>query len=184
MVCPRCITAVEGIFNKLDIHYKNVTLGEVTLSAPLSNKLNEKLSLELLNVGFELLSDSKAQLISKIKAAIVNQIHYNNTVLNINFSQYLATHLHQDYQQLSKVFSAVEGITIEKYITKQKIEKVKELLYYNELSLSEIAVQMNYSSVAHISSQFKKETGMTPSAFKKLQKPGHIFLDNVGNTKS
>lgn len=183
MVCPRCIAAVETILNGLNIGYTSVALGEVIASAPLSDKQQIQLNEDLMKLGLELLSDSKAQMISKIKAAIVDQIHYKNEVLNINFSQYLSAHLHQDYQQLSKAFSAVEGITIEKFITMQKIEKVKELLYYNELSLSEIAIKMNYSSVAHVSSQFKKETGMTPTAFKNQQKPGHIFLDTLGTTK-
>ncbi len=130
-------------------------------------------------MGFELLETGKSALISQIKSLIIGQIHYKTESLKVNFSTFLAESLHHDYSYLSRLFSSVEGITIEKFITQQKIERVKELLFYNQLTLSEIAFQLDYSSTAHLSSQFKKETGMTPSAFKSQHKPGHRHLDSI-----
>ena len=177
MVCPRCIMAVETLLDDLKIAYKNVRLGEVELNASLSDKMSGKLEKELDKLGFELLGSRTSVLISKIKTLIIDQIHYAKERINESFPIYLARHLHQDYGYLSHFFSSVEGITIEKFIVRQKIERVKELLFYNELTLSEIAYKLNYSSVAHLSSQFKKETGMTPTAFKKENKPAHRALD-------
>jgi AraC-like DNA-binding protein len=124
-----------------------------------------------------LLEDRNAILVDKVKSTIIEHIHYNKGELKVNFSTVLSETLDQDYTKLSKLFSNAEGITIEKFINKQKIEKVKELIEYNELNLSEIAFHLNYSSLAHLSSQFKKETGMTPSTYKKLEHKERNTLD-------
>lgn len=179
MVCPRCIETVRGIFDELKVETQSIDLGEVKINKSLSSSQLEKLSHKLSGHGFELLEDQKSKLINQIKSIIIDQIHHQNKSLNINFSTLLADQLNHEYTSLSKLFSSVDGITIEKFILRQKVEKVKELLFYNELTLTEISYRMNYSSVAHLSSQFKKETGMTPSAFKGLRKPGHRSLDNL-----
>lgn len=179
MVCPRCIDSVKEIFNNMHIETLQVELGEVTTTSPISTEDKQTLKTKIAERGFELLEDQHSKTIAQIKAIAVEQIHYNKESLTVNFSTFLSDKLNQDYTSLSKLFSSVEGITIEKYVLKQKIEKVKELIVYNELNLSEIAFQLNYSSVAHLSSQFKKETGMTPSAFKKLDKRERNTLDSI-----
>lgn len=178
MVCPRCIEAVNELLISLNIGAKSVVLGEVVLEKEISTELIKRLEEKLELKGFELLQDHKSKLIGQIKAIIIDKIHHQNEQLITNFSNYISEKLHHDYSYLSRLFSSVEGITIEKFIVKQKIERVKEFLFYNELTLSEIAFKMNYSSVAYLSSQFKKETGMTPSEFKQLKKPGHHSLDS------
>ncbi len=177
MVCPRCIMAVERVFVNLAIPYRSVKLGEVHLSRQLSVDDKDSLSSELKPFGFEFLEQGKSILISQIKSLLINQIHFQNEPLKVNFSTYLAEKLHHDYSYLSRLFSGIESVTIEKFITGQKIEKVKELLFYNEYTLSEIAYQLNYSSLAHLSAQFKKETGMTPTTFKLMKRPGHRHRD-------
>lgn len=179
MVCPRCISAVSRLLDKSDIAFQSVTLGEVQLLKPLSGKEHESLSRDLQEIGFELLESKESKTISQIKTLIINRIHYNSELLKENYSDLLANELHAEYSALSKLFSSVEGITIEKFITAQKIEKAKELLFYGELTLSEIAFEMHYSSVAHLSSQFKKETGMTPTEFKRNNKTGRKSIDGV-----
>lgn len=179
MVCPRCIMAVEGVFTELEIPLQNIKLGEVLVYKPLGAEKQQALNHKLKGLGFELLERGKSALISQIKSLIIQQIHYSAEALEVNFSTFLADKLRHDYSYLSRLFSSIEGSTIEKFITAQKIEKVKELLFYDELTLSEIAHRLNYSSVAHLSSQFKKETGMTPTAFKKLNGPGHKSLDGL-----
>lgn len=179
MVCPRCIATVEELFKQEHIAVHYVNLGEVETVDALDEQQVLSIEAHLKTNGFELLKDHSAVLISKIKNIIIEQIQQKDNRLNINFSSLLSEKLHHDYSSLSKLFSSVEGITIERYLVKQRIEKVKELLFYNQLNLSEIADRMNYSSVAYLSSQFKKETGMTPSEFKKLRKPGHRALDSI-----
>ncbi len=179
MVCPRCIQTVENIFEALSIKTESITLGEVKTQGHLDEKQKALLSNQLSSHGFELLEDQKSKLIAKIKSLIIEQVHHQEEPLDVNFSTLLAEKLHYEYTSLSKLFSSVEGITIERYLLKQKIERVKELVFYNELSLAEIAFQVGYSSVAHLSAQFKKETGMTISSFKKLRKPGHKALDSL-----
>jgi len=179
MVCPRCIDTVNQILSDLNMDVNSIKLGEVVISNSIDNNRKEELKMLLADRGFELLEDGKSRIISKIKAIIVEQIHYSSEELKVNFSTLLADQLHHDYSYLSRLFSSVEGITIEKFILSQKIEKVKELLFYDEMTLSEIAFQMNYSSTAHLSGQFKKETGMTTSEFKKMRKPGHHSLDSI-----
>ncbi len=165
MVCPRCISAVQKTFNDINISPLRVKLGEVTLSKKLNAKQNNLIKEKLESLGFELLDDNRTQQIEKIKSIIIHQIHHE-VVPKFAFSDLLADELNKEYSQLSKLFSATEGITIEQFIILQKIEKVKELLIYNQMNLSEIADKMNYSSVSHLSSQFKKTIGLTPSQFK------------------
>jgi len=179
MVCPRCIAAVNDIFNEMKVDVRSIQLGEVITNSDLDENQRALLSKKLEQNGFELLQDQKSKLINQIKTIIIDQIHHENQRLNINFSTLLTEKLHHEYTSISKLFSTIEGITIERFILKQKIEKAKELLFYDELTLTEIAYQMDYSSVAHLSAQFKKETGMTPSEFKKLRKPSHNPLDSI-----
>jgi AraC-like DNA-binding protein len=166
MVCPRCIMAVRDELNELEIQFQDVQLGQVILSDPIDKQKLKSLSNQLNALGFELLEPGKSVLISKIKTVIIEQIHQEQEPLSINFSSLISDELNHEYTYLSRLFSSVEGITIEKFIVLQKIEKVKEYLIYNQMTLSEIANEMNYSSVSHLSSQFKKETGMTPTKFK------------------
>lgn len=177
MVCPRCISAVEHVFNDVNIPTDSIKLGEVITSQCINQNQKIELANRLKAEGFELLEDKETQLVTQIKSLIITQIHHQNTNQKVNYSTLLSDRLNKEYSTLSKLFSSVEGITIERYILKQKIERVKELLFYNQFSLSEIADQLQYSSVAHLSSQFKRETGMTPTAFKNMKKPGHESLD-------
>ncbi|AGA80327.1 MULTISPECIES: helix-turn-helix domain-containing protein [Echinicola] len=179
MVCHRCILAVKEILEDLQIEAQEVALGQVTLSDELGTEIRNKLAGQLKKIGFELLEEGRSSLISRIKTLIVEQIHYNKEPLKENFSTFLSDKLNHDYSYLSRFFSSVEGVTIEKFIALQKIEKVKELLFYDELTLSEIAFLMNYSSTAYLSTQFKKETGMTPTQFKSMHQPGHRDLDSI-----
>ena len=167
MVCLRCIKAVEKVFRDQDIQVLSVHLGEVTVRKEPSHKVTEQLRQKLQSLGFDLLESAKSALISKIKALVVELVHNAEKPLTTNYSNYLAEKLNQEYSYLSRLFSSTEGITIERYITTQKMERVKELLFYDEKTLSQIANQLNYSSVAYLSAQFKKETGMAPSAFKQ-----------------
>jgi len=146
-----------------------VELGEVSVTEQLNEQQKNKLNEVLLSFGFELIDDKKSRIIEKIKNEIVKLVHYSEEQLKTNFSKHISDKLHHDYNYLSNLFSEVEGTTIEKFFITQKIEKVKELLVYDELSLSEIAVRMNYSSVSHLSRQFKNVTGFTPSHFKLLK---------------
>ena len=179
MVCPRCIMAVEGILRENDIGFLNVSLGQVILQKELSEKERQELSSKLEKLGFELLEPGKSVIISKIKTLIIEYVHYSEESIPVNFSTYLSNQLHYDYSYLSRLFSSVEGITIERFITLQKIERVKELLFYDEFTLSEIAWQMDYSSAAYLSTQFRKETGMTPTQFRKSRTPGHRAIDSL-----
>ena len=179
MVCPRCIDTVKDIFTDLGIQVSRIQLGEVLTSASPYDAQKLLLNKRLTDRGFELLTDNKSRLIGQIKACLIQWIHYPEETSNKNFSLLLSEKLDHDYSYLSKLFSSVEGITIERFIVRQKVEKVKELIVYNELSLSEIAFQLGYSSVAYLSTQFKNETGMTPTEFKKLKKPGRQSLDSI-----
>lgn len=177
MVCPRCIMAVETILNSLQIDYKKVSLGEIELNGQLGTDDMIKLSHQLQFIGFEVIDDRKRQLIERIKNYIIQFIHHDKEMLKINLSDFLAKELGYEYNYLSNLFSEVEGTTIEKYVILQKIEKVKELIVYDELSLKQIADQLGYSSVAYLSNQFKKVTGLTPSHFKTIGMQKRIPLD-------
>ena len=179
MVCNRCIMVVEQELTKLGYRPKNVLLGEVELERDLSEREKETIDNRLRTFGFELIDDRKSQLIGQIKSAIIELVHYQDDNLKTNLSDFLSDKLHHDYSYLSTLFSEVEGTTVEKYFIAQKIEKVKELLVYDELSISEIAFRMNYSSVAHLSNQFKKVTGLTPSHFKSIKTNRRKPLDEV-----
>lgn len=179
MVCNRCIMVVQHELEKLGLAAKNIRLGEVTLDVPLADEDRTELKNALTPLGFELIDDKKTRIIEKVKNVIIDLVHRQNNETNINLSSLLSQALNRDYNYLSNLFSEVEGTTIEKYFIAQKIEKVKELLVYNELSLSEIAYQLNYSSVAHLSNQFKKVTGLTPSHFKKIKEDKRKPLDQV-----
>jgi len=179
MVCPRCIESVKQAFQDLEIEVIDIQLGAVSTTQKINPTQKKLLQSKLVERGFELLDDKNTKLINEIKSIIINEIHYQKETSLFNFSDLLSTKLKYDYAYLSRLFSGVEGRTIERFILAQKIEKVKELLTYDELTLSEIAFQMNYSSTAHLSTQFKKITGMSPSAFKKLQSQNRQFLDEV-----
>ncbi len=181
MVCHRCRMVVESELKQLGLHPVSVILGEAVLEERvLSPQTTEAVRAALQKVGFELMDDKKSQLLEQIKTFIIETVHYQDEPSRHNFSQLLSQHLHHDYSYLSKLFSEVEGITIEQYMIHQKIEKVKELLHYNEMPLSQIAFDMGYSSTAHLSAQFKKLTGLTPTQFKQLGVPHRRPLDEVG----
>lgn len=169
MVCNRCKMVVKTELEKLGLKPLTVELGEVEVPVQASKSKLEKLDTVLRQFGFELLDDKKSRTIEKIKNIIIQQIHHSDLPSHINLSDLIAEKLHYDYTYLSNLFTESEGITIEKYFIAQRIEKVKELLVYDELSLSEIADQLNYSSSAYLSSQFKKVTGLTPSFYKSLK---------------
>lgn len=179
MVCQRCIDTVADIFAPLKLEILSIKLGEVVVNKKITPEIRKQIKQQLAVRGFELLQDPKATLISQIKSLVIEQVHHSSEPLTLNFSAFLSDKLHHEYSYLSRLFSSVEGITIERYIVTQKMEKVKELLFYNQLTLSEIADQMNYSSVAYLSAQFKKETGMTPSEFKKQRESGRKKLDSI-----
>lgn len=177
MVCNRCIMAVEAEFEKLGIHPATVELGKVELLEDW-NENNKMLLCQRLNeLGFEIVEDKTRIIIERIKSQIITLVHHQDLELKINLSAYLSQNLSLDYNTLSSLFSETEAETIEHFFIKQKIEKVKELLTYNELSLSEIAYKMNYSDVAHLSNQFKKITGITPTKFKLLDKNERTQID-------
>lgn len=179
MVSIRCKMVVKSELEKLKLLHSVVELGEVELNENLSDEKQAALKAALLKSGFELMDDRKAMLIEKIKNTIVEMIHYTDELPKTNFSDYLSEKLKYDYHHLSTLFSEVKGITIEHYIIAHKIERVKELLIYNEISITEIAFKLHYSSVAHLSNQFKKVTGLTPSFFKKMKHKRLIALENL-----
>ncbi len=179
MVCPRCIAAVRQVFTDMGLTILLIELGKVVVANDIEVLQKEKLEEKLSALGFELLDDKNTQLINNIKSIVVQKIHYEEEAPTVNFSTLLSEKLNYDYAYLSRLFSSVEGRTIEKFIMVQKIEKVKELLSYKEMTLSEIAYQMNYSSSAHLSNQFKKVTGMSPTEFKKLQKQDRHFINDI-----
>ncbi|WP_339876854.1 helix-turn-helix domain-containing protein [uncultured Algoriphagus sp.] len=179
MVCPRCISSVSEILNKLGLAYSSVDLGKVVLNHYPSVAQKKQLAEALDAEGFELLEEGKSTLISQIKSILIEQIQHSSETITENYSSFISEKLHHEYTYLSKLFSQVEGITIEKFITKVKIERVKELIFYKEKSLSEIADLLGYSSVAYLSSQFKRETGMTPTAFKNQVNPTRRSLDEI-----
>lgn len=179
MVCNRCIMVVKNELEKFGYIPKYITLGEVEIQNELTESETQKLDSHLRAFGFELIDDKKNRIIGQIKSSIIEIIHHNNSELNSNLSDYISNKLLHDYTYLSNLFSEVEGTTIEKYFIAQKIEKVKELLVYDELSLSEIANKMNYSSVGYLSNQFKKVTGLTPTHFKNIKEIKRKPLDEV-----
>lgn len=179
MVCGRCEMAVKSELEKMELPVISIKLGEIELSRELAQDETEKLANNLKGLGFELLEDEISKTIEQIKNLVIDLVHYRNEKIKVNLSTYLSEDLRQDYSALSKLFSEREGITIEHYFIAQKIEKAKELLVYGELTLSEIAIQLNYSNVAHLSNQFKKVTGFTPTHFKKLEENTRKQIDSL-----
>jgi len=179
MVCNRCILVVSQIFDEAGITVGNVQLGKVKANEKVEPDKLEQLNNNLKRVGFEIINDSKRRLIEKIKNITIEYVYHHTGETKMNFSEYLIDRLNLDYSYLSTLFSSVEGTTIEKNLINLKIERVKELLVYDEKTLSEIAWEMGYNSVAYLSGQFKKITGFTPSHFKKLREQKRKSIDNV-----
>lgn len=179
MVCSRCIMVVKDELIKFGVHPTSVELGEVEIKEELNTQKKNELNKILQSFGFEMIDDKRSKLIEKIKNTIVDLVHYSDEQLKTNFSAHISKELHHDYNYLSNLFSEVEGKTIEKYFIAQKIEKVKELLKYGELSLSEIANRLGYSSVAYLSNQFKKQTGLTPTFYKTLKKSKRKNIEDL-----
>lgn len=179
MVCNRCILVIRQELKKVGLKASDISLGEVELVKEPAQKQLEIFRNNISLLGFELLDDSKKLVTEKIKNIIVSEVHYSNNVSKYNFSQILSQELKRDYCYLSNLFSEMEGITIEKYLINQKVEKVKELLVYGQLSLGEIADKLGYSSIGHLSAQFKRITNQTPSHFKNVGKSKRKPLDEV-----
>jgi AraC-like DNA-binding protein len=175
---------VEAELLRSNLHPLHIDLGEVLLEdETISSQQLNSLSENLKKAGFELIDDKRSRLIEGIKTFIIEKVHYKGSSDNLKLSEQLSRHLHHDYSYLSNLFSEVEGITIEQFTINHKIEKVKELLIYDQLSLSQIALDLGYSSTAHLSNQFKRLTGLTPSSFKKMGTAGRKSLDELGSKK-
>ena len=172
--------AVKEELKKLGLHFIVVELGEVEIMEKITPEQREQLQTGLLNSGLELMDDRRSVVIERIKNVIIEMVHHNEEPIKINFSYYLSEKLNQDYTYLANLFSEVQGTTIEQFIIAHKIERIKELIIYGELNITEIAWKMNYSSVAHLSNQFKKMTGLTPSHFKKLKDKKRSPLEEIG----
>lgn len=184
MVSTRCKMAVKEELKKLGLHFIVVELGEVEIMEKISLEQREKLKSALLLSGLELMDDKRAVLIERIKNVIVEMVHHSDEIIKINFSNYLSEKLNHDYTYLANLFSEVQGTTIEQFLISHKVERIKELIIYGELNITEIAWKMNYSSVAHLSNQFKKVTGLSPSHFKQLKDKRRSPIEEVGNIKS
>ena len=181
MVSIRCKMMVKDELKKLGLHFILVDLGEVEIMETLTNEQHRQLKAGLLESGLELMDDKKGILIDKIKNVIIEMVHYADELPKITFSEYLAEKLHYDYTYMANLFSEVQGTTIEHFIIAHKIERIKELIIYDELNITEIAWKMNYSSVAHLSNQFKKVTGLSPSHFKQLKNKRRTPIDEIEN---
>lgn len=179
MVCIRCKMVVKTELEKIGLHYITVELGEAEIKETMTADQQRLLKEGLLKSGLELMNDKKSILIQKIKNVVIDLVHYSEEPLVIKFSEYLSQKLNHDYTYLANLFSEVQGITIEKFLILHRIERVKELLVYDELSLTEIAYLMHYSSVAHLSTQFKKVTGLTPTHFKQLKIKRRSMLEDM-----
>jgi AraC-like DNA-binding protein len=184
MVSTRCKMAVKEELKKLGLHFILVDLGEVEIMENISTEQREKLKAGLLNSGLELMDDKRAVLIEKIKNTIIEMVHHSDELIKVNFSEFLSEKLNHDYTYLANLFSEVQGTTIEHFIISHKIERIKELIIYDELNITEIAWKMNYSSVAHLSNQFKKVTGLSPSHFKQLKEKRRSPIEEIGNLDS
>ena len=180
MVCDRCKMAVEQVLKDVGLTPERIDLGEVWVSDVPTEAQLAQLKTRLEALGFELLDDQRQQMIERMKTAIIALVHHHQGNKTLNLSVYLSQLLHRDYSALSKLFSEVTGLTIERYFIMQRIERVKELIRYDELTLTEIAYQMNYSSVAHLSSQFRSVTGLTPTQFRFMKTAQRANLDEVG----
>lgn len=181
MVSNRCKMVVKDELKKLGLHFILVDLGVVDIMENISAEQREHIRVALKNSGLELMEDRKAITIEKIKNVIVEMIHYSDDMLKVNFSDFISEKLNYDYTYLANLFSEVQGTTIERFIINHKIERVKELIIYDDLNLTEIAWKMHYSSVAHLSNQFKKITGLTPTHFKNLKNKRRSPIEEIGN---
>lgn len=181
MVSLRCKMIVKEELKKLGLHFIVVDLGEIDIMEDISSEKRELLKAALLESGLELMDDKRAVLIEKIKNVIIELVHYSDEIPKVNYSDYISEKLNHDYTYLSNIFSEVKGITIQQFIIIHKIERVKELLLYDELNLTEISYKLHYSSVAHLSSQFKKITGLSPSQFKQLKVRSRNTIEEIGN---
>jgi AraC-like DNA-binding protein len=179
MVSIRCKMVVKSELDKLGLHHGAIELGEVEVDGNITTEQREQLKAALHVSGLELMDDPKAILIEKIKNVIIEMVHYSHEMPRVKYSEYISKKLNYDYTYLANIFSEVKGTTIEHYIIANKIERVKELLMYDELTLTQISYLLNYSSVAHLSNQFKKVTGLTPTFFKKIKDKRRNTLDNV-----
>jgi AraC-like DNA-binding protein len=180
MVSDRCKSEVKEKLRKLGLHFIIVDLGEIEIMEKISGERLENLRVALLSSGFELIDRTRAIMIERIINVIIQMIHYTDEMIKVNFSDYLSEKLDHDYNYMSKIFSEVRGITIQQFIIIHKVEKIKELLLYNELNLTEISYKLNYSSVAHLSNQFRKITGLSPSEFKHLKNKKRIPIEEIG----
>jgi len=181
MVSTRCKMAVKEALKKLGLHFIVVDLGEVEVMESISSDQRESLTIALRESGLELMDDKRSVLIEKIKNAIIEMVHYSTEQNKLNFSDFLSEKLHHDYTYMANLFSEIQGTTIEQFIISHKIERIKELIIYDELNITEIAWKMNYSSVAHLSNQFKKVTGLSPSHFKQLKIKRRNPIEEIGN---
>ncbi len=181
MVSQRCKMMVKEELKKLGLHFIVVDLGEVEIMEDISDRQRELLKAALLESGLELMDDKKAVLIERIKNAIIQMVHHTEESIKVNFSDYLSEKLKHDYTYMSNMFSEVQGTTIEQFIILHKVERIKELIIYDELNITEIAFRMNYSSVAHLSNQFKKITGLSPMHFKQLKNKRRSPIEDIGN---
>ncbi len=180
MVSTRCKMLVKEELKKLGLHFILVDMGVVDIMENITSDQREQIRIALQRSGLELMDDKKAVLIERIKNVIIEMIHYTDELPKVNFSDFLSEKLDYDYTYLANLFSEVQGTTIEKFIISHKIERVKELIIYDELNLTEIAWKLHYSSVAHLSTQFKKITGLTPSHFKNLKYKRRIPIEEIG----
>jgi len=179
MVSARCKMVVKEELKKLGLHFIVVDLGEVEIMENISLEQRNELKVGLFNAGLELMDDKRAVLIEKIKNAIIEMVHHTDEALKVNFSDYLSQKLNHDYTYLANLFSEVQGTTIEHFIINHKVERIKELILYDELNITEIAWKMNYSSVAHLSNQFKKVTGLSPSHFKQMKDKRRSQIEDI-----
>lgn len=179
MVCTRCKMAVEDVIHSLEYKLEKVELGEVEIGEELTSDQLEELNKKLQALGFEILDNRKSQIVTKIKSILIDLVQNKNACLDVPLSIFITNKINQDYNTLSQLFSQLESLTIEQYFILLKIEKVKELLVYDELNLKEIAYRLNYSSVAHLSKQFKKTTGLTPTYFKSMGSQRRKLIDKL-----
>lgn len=184
MVSLRCKMAVKEELRKLGIRFTNIDLGEVETVDNITSFQREQLKKSLLNCGLELMDDKRTILIEKVKNLITDMIHHHDELPRINYSDFISEHTKHDYTYLSNIFSQMKGITIQQFIINHKVERIKELISYGEMNLTEIAWKMNYSSVAHLSNQFKKITGFSPSHFKQSNHKTRNPIEKIGDSLS
>jgi AraC-like DNA-binding protein len=180
MVSARCKLVVKDALQQAGIIFGDIRLGEVDILSAISDEQKNKLTYSLSQSGLELMEDKRNILAEKIKNTIIEMVHYSDEVIKVNFSIYLSERLNHDYTYMSNLFSEIQGITIEQFIISHKVERIKELIIYGELNITEIAWKMNYSSVAHLSNQFKKATGLSPSQFKQLKDKQRNTIEDTG----